>query len=248
MNRPAALTLLIALLAWGAESAARADRLVTRDGSIIETRGPWEVRGKLVVFKLADGTLASLRLSEADLEASAELARAAEERARQASRQAAEPPAAKPEAAMVLTDMDVAHVDGEEPESEGGPDDEPPAGQSPVAGSGRGVQVVQWSQESDADAGTVELKGVVQNLGSSITTNLSVNVLFYDQAGGLLAAREAPLDGVVLRPAARQEFSVPLPHTLVYDEVKFQVTGRGFRTRSQSARPPGAEAPPADEP
>ena len=69
MREPRAWIALAALLAVAAGAAASADELVTRDGQVIQTQGPWEVRGKLLVFKLADGTLASLRLDEADLEA-----------------------------------------------------------------------------------------------------------------------------------------------------------------------------------
>ena len=80
----AAISLAALLLALAAGASARADELVTRDGQVIETQGSWEVRGKLLVFKLADGTLASLRLDEADLEATEQRVRAAEERARRA--------------------------------------------------------------------------------------------------------------------------------------------------------------------
>ena len=62
--------------------AADADRLVTRDGAVIETRGPWRVEGRLVIFRLPDGTLSSIRLVDADLEGSAELAGAEERQAR----------------------------------------------------------------------------------------------------------------------------------------------------------------------
>ena len=50
----------------------RADVLVTRDGERIETRGPWTVKGKQVVFTAANGTLQALRLDDVDLEASEE--------------------------------------------------------------------------------------------------------------------------------------------------------------------------------
>src|SRR3954449_11180111 len=64
----------LGLLAWGAAAyaPARADWLVTREGGRVETKGPWQVKGKLVVFARAgDGSLASLRATEVDLDASA---------------------------------------------------------------------------------------------------------------------------------------------------------------------------------
>ena len=59
-------------LAWLASGAA-ADWLVASDGSRIETKGPFKVEGKLVIFTLPNGTLGSLPLSEVDLEASRSL-------------------------------------------------------------------------------------------------------------------------------------------------------------------------------
>ena len=63
------LTLLTAsLLSFG--SAASADWLVTTDGATVETRGGWEVRGRMVIFTSPTGVLSSLPLSSVDLEAS----------------------------------------------------------------------------------------------------------------------------------------------------------------------------------
>ncbi len=57
---------------WIAASASHADWLVTRAGERVETEGPWEVKGQMVVFTQPGGTLSSLRVSEVDLEASEE--------------------------------------------------------------------------------------------------------------------------------------------------------------------------------
>jgi mycoredoxin len=96
-----------------AAGAARADWLVMADGTRVETRGEWAVKGKLVVFTGAAGALASLRLSEVDLEASRAATAAAAEEARRAREAAAkpDPPAARPGPVLVLTDADVGHVD-----------------------------------------------------------------------------------------------------------------------------------------
>ena len=58
------------LLAWLAVSPATADWLVTSTGELIETDGPWQVKGRTIVFTDAGGTLSSLRLDAVDLEAS----------------------------------------------------------------------------------------------------------------------------------------------------------------------------------
>src|SRR4030095_2502949 len=99
MNSKPALGLLIALLA--AASPATADWLVTRAGGRVETKGPWRVKGKLVVFDKTDGTLASLRLSEVDLEASRKAT--ADAHAGAAAPPAPEPPKKK---LATLTDAD----------------------------------------------------------------------------------------------------------------------------------------------
>ncbi len=84
--------------------AAAGDWLVTHDGARVETHGPWEVRGRQVLFKLPPaGTLSSMRLDEVDLDAS----RAA---TAEANRPPEPPPAeeAPQEPVLTLTDRDVS--------------------------------------------------------------------------------------------------------------------------------------------
>ena len=50
--------------------AAQADWLVLQTGLRIETKGPWTVKGKQVVYTSTDKVLRSMRLSEIDLPAS----------------------------------------------------------------------------------------------------------------------------------------------------------------------------------
>ena len=64
--------LVLAIACWVAAATSSADWLVTRNGERIETRGGWDVQGRMVVFTSASGTLSSIRLSEVDLDASAE--------------------------------------------------------------------------------------------------------------------------------------------------------------------------------
>ncbi len=92
--------------------ASHADWLVTQDGERIETKGGWQVKGRMVVFTRPEGTLSSLRLSEVDLDASREATiRAAEA----ASRPAASAPALPRRPARVITTDDVgAGVPGAE--------------------------------------------------------------------------------------------------------------------------------------
>ena len=113
-GRTPALVLAGAVLAaLLAASPAAADWLVTRGhgsaaGARVETRGPWQVKGRLVVFETAAGQLASLRLDDVDLEASREATRRAEEGARPAAAEpAAQAPPERPPRRRI-TDSDIA--------------------------------------------------------------------------------------------------------------------------------------------
>ena len=54
-------------------TAVAADLLKTHAGETIETRGPWRVKGKQVIFTNEKGVLSSLRLADIDIEASEEV-------------------------------------------------------------------------------------------------------------------------------------------------------------------------------
>ncbi len=91
---------LLAALALAAPFA-RGDWLVTREGARVETRGAWEVRGRMIVFTTPSGTLSSIRRDEIDLDAS----RAATEAAAAPQPTAAEEAPKAP--VMTLTDRDI---------------------------------------------------------------------------------------------------------------------------------------------
>ncbi len=98
-------------MAWMLAGVAHADWLVTRDGERIETRGAWEVRGRVVVFTNHGGALSSIRLDEVDLEAS----RAATEEPEQAAAQPAAP-ARKPVMTLTTRDVGLGEAGAEGPE------------------------------------------------------------------------------------------------------------------------------------
>jgi hypothetical protein len=207
--------------------AAAADQLVTRGGQIIETRGSWEALGGLLVFELADGSLASLRLEDVDLEASRRRTREAAQRATQVQDEAPPEPA---QATVVITDRDVVRARdlgaSRATQEDGG---------TPVARSGTDVQVVEWSEEPEGETG-LALRGVIQNLGSGFATGVEGTALFYDESGALVASRDVQFQNGPLAPAARRDFSVSLPDTLIYEEVKVLVVGRGFRSVGPTVR------------
>ncbi len=72
LNARALLKRSLSIVVWMVVSVqpATADWLIGRDGSKLETRGPWKVQGSLIVLTLPDGRLASIAVGDVDLERS----------------------------------------------------------------------------------------------------------------------------------------------------------------------------------
>lgn len=208
-SRPLAAWLGAAALCWTAVPPANADWLVTRDGARVETDGPWEVRGRQVVFTLPNGTLSALRLDEVDLEASdkATAASLAEE---------APPPAPERRPVLVLTNDDLprrarsaapSEEGAETPAEEGdapADDGEPPRPASTVA-------VTSWNAQPSADVSGLELVGVVRNTGSGIAANVTVSVTVVDPEGRTLLETSAFLRSDAIAPGRSTTFRALLP-------------------------------------
>lgn len=211
----------LALLASG----AAADWLVASDGSRIETQGPFKVEGKLVIFTLPNGTLGSMPASKIDLEATRALA----ERAVAEARPAEEP--ARPKAVLVITDADVGHPNltavatAEEGET-------PPAETPSPA-----LEVRGWREEVDLESTSVAINGTLANPTANPATSIAVDVLLFDEEGGLLERSQARLERGFLNPGATTRFTAIFNETLSYDRVEFDIRSRGFMSN-----------PPADEP
>ncbi len=109
-------------------SPVAGDWLVLRDGTRLETEGPWEVKGRQVVFTRPGGGLAALRLADVDLESSAEATDVSQAEPAVADPATAEPPppgkVRRRPSVLTLTDDDLR--------SGRGPDAEDPS--EPVAG------------------------------------------------------------------------------------------------------------------
>ena len=237
-NRPrpglAALAFaLCATILLGAPAAA--DLLVTRDGSVIETRGPWRVQGRLVIFELADGQLASMQLGEVDLDAS----RAAMEKAVAAAEKP--PKAAPPEkkAVMVLTDADVRSAPpaaddideeaAEEAQATGSP---PPAAQRLVVSS--------WEDTSGPDG--VVITGELVNQSPDVAGNIGLGVLLYDREGEPLESVQATVTSQVLQPGQRARFRADVQGVFDFSALSFAPESLGLAVASEEA-----ESPPGDE-
>jgi hypothetical protein len=237
--------------------AAHADWLVTREGARIETAGPWSVRGKLVVFKLAKGDLSSMRVEQVDLAASQ--ATTAQAKARQQEEKAAAAvPAAerlRRKSVLVLTDKDFKKVTppgepaapGETAEGEGGAPSTAADGESspaPAASSSNALEIAGWERVEESGFRGVSLVGTLRNNTSDTVTEIDLQASLYDETGNLIARVPAELETAALGPGESAGFTVRVEGTYTFAAVKFQARGGGFRTRSAPEPAPAAEEAP----
>lgn len=216
----AVLAALVGLAAAALASPVAADWLVTRDGTHIETRGPWEVRGRTVVFTGANGTLSSMRLSEVDLEAST----AATERAKAPPpprEEQQKPPEGEKEPVLVLTDADVGHVEHRRPavSAEAGAE----------AASGSPLEVVSWSEINEPDTFDVQIFGTLRNNGEEVATEISLEVRLLDADGKLLAETPAVLTQRNLSPGESTNFRAAFPGIFGFNAIRFDARHASFK-------------------
>jgi hypothetical protein len=211
--------LAVLLLPVGGASPAEAEWLVTREGGRVEIQGKPQVKGKLVVFTRADGTLASLRLSEVDLEASERVT--AEEKEKKETGVVAQEPAKKKSVASV-TDDNLVRTKKPEPPPGAAPSGEAaPAADAP-APSGPAT-VGTWKQQDLPGGNGMELIGSLENKGDKIATGLALTVQLYNETGQLLATGQGILMGGSIPPGGKLDFKVPFPGLFTFSDAKFQV-------------------------
>jgi hypothetical protein len=210
--------LTVAVLAIAA--SAQADLLVMRDGTRVETRGPWEERGRLVVFTDPSGKLLSIRLSDVDVEASHAATKAAEE----ARNRPVEPPAPT-EAVFRITDADVAHIDPE--------DEADDLEGEAVDVEEEAVAVATWEKiESTVDEG-VGVRGTIENRGQDVAVAIQVTATIYDLEGLVVGTGAAQLGSTGLVPGESTELVASFPDVLDFEAVRFDVTHQSLATRQE---------------
>ena len=221
-------------LAMLVATPSAADWLVLRDGTRIETDGPWQEKGRQVVFTRVNGALSTLRLADVDLEAS---------RAATAERPAPEAPAPegeRPRAVLRLTDDDIRPAV---------PDVEADGGDSAVAEPEETaaetapeelVTLVSWESRESRDVDGLEILGRVRNQGDDLAAAVRVKVSLRDENGALLSDSQAFLRSSSLAPGQSSSFRVMLPgiYTLLVDptfEVSSErITVQGPRRNDES--------------
>lgn len=201
---------------------AAADWLVTRDGARIETAGPWRVENRLVVFERPDGTYASMRLSEIDLEASERLTRELAERAR-----APEPVPEERPAVVRLTEKDlppVPRAEMEEPANAAGsaePEDGSTDGGDAEAEE-QALQIVTWRDVGGIESSGIELAGDVRNVSEHTALAVEVTVILLDEAGDVIETGPAVLTSTALPPGQTAGFRASFPGVFHYAGLEFR--------------------------
>ena len=237
-----------------------ADWIVTRQGERFEIQGTWQLKGKLVVFTLPNGTLSSMRADRVDLDAS-------KQATAQAKQQAAAPPAAaakaepKRKAVIVLTDKDFKKPLPEgaapgAPKTAGAADNA--AGTAGAAGKSAGAagskdnpspsksvpnaaEVVKWDRvpASESKAAGAELQGTVRNTSQDILTEVGVVAALYDDNGTLIGRFPAVVDTQQLPPGESSKFHLVANGVFAFAAIHWEITSKGFR----SVQPPPAPPP-----
>ena len=244
-RRPALLGALglSALLVLPGTSGA--DWLVTREGARVEIQGHWQVKGKLVVFTRTDGSLASMRLSEVDLEASERLTAEAVEAAvaadaEEATRQAAPEPEKK-KAKFVLTDADFRKpeappaAEGEEGQAQ----TVTPEGQEVGEAARKETVVVgSWRQSARTEGDGLDLFGVLQNTAGELATDVALTVELFAETGEQVGTSQAVLSAPGIRPNGSITFRAAFPNVFTFSEARFSVRSRSM---TLAPRPEGGE-------
>lgn len=248
MRRPGPGSLPVLLLLAAAAPAA-ADWLQMRDGSRVETRGPWQVKGAVVAFTLPNGTLASLRAADVDLEASERVTAEAAAPPRPAPTPA---PTPAREAVLTITDADLAPATGEAaaaaPAGTAGSGNAPTAAPgaarpaAPAAGEidpAAGLEVVAWETSYDADSSTTTLTGTVRNTGKTLAYDVAVVASTFDPEGQPLTRSEAQLAAPGVGPGRTVGFRIAYPGSMRIERAEFELSAK----RASTGQPPPDPTP-----
>lgn len=221
---------------------ATADWLVTRDGARIETLGPWKVESRLVVFKRPDGTYASMRLSEIDLEASEHLTLEMAEAAQRPKQP--EGPRKPRQPVARLSEKDLPPV---------GPRDrakEPPAEvQQPSTGSTeeedgpQPLSIPTWREVTTIDDPGLAFVGEIHNPTEHLAVGITVTVTLYDAEDEEIAATAATLTNDTVPPRKNGAFRASFPGIFHYVRAYFDVSGEMVLT--DQGQQDEAEEPPS---
>jgi len=211
--RPALFLILAVVLSFAVCGPAEADWLVMNDGSRIETTGPWEIRGRMLLFHDSAGKLSSVRASDVHLEASEQLTEAAK-RQRETAARPAKPVQRK--SVLRLTDDDVSHVDptvAPQTNSEGA--EAAPSNES-------GLAVSSWDRDFDDETGGVLIRGSLRNGEAVQVRSVSLYVVLRSDNNTMVGRSRARLDRPFLKPGEETSFIATFPGITDFANAEFK--------------------------
>ncbi len=247
--------MILACLLGAAAVAMQADWIVTRDGERFEIKGSWQLKGKLAVFTLPDGTLSSVRADRIDSEASKRLT----DQIRDEAAAAAAPPKAvvktPRKSVIVLTDKDFLKApppaeDGAKSPGDksrtapGAADAKAAKADAPVQEVPQAVEVATWSRVPAAEAKIdgVEIKGTLHNASQRYLIEVTVAVSLFDETGTILGTFPATVENQVLPPSESTGFQVAAGGIYTFATLRWETHGRAFRELPEPKAPaPGSE-------
>jgi hypothetical protein len=239
-NRVAFAMFLLAAVLPAARGSA--DWLVTREGGRVETKGPWKVRGKLVVFTQAGGTLSSLRLADVDLDASEKITAEVVAAAARAAEPREHPRVEKKEAVFVVTDETLKKsAPPAEPATEGAEAGAAVSGVVAATGAASGdkgrspVVVDNWRQVRRTEGDGIEILGTLRNSSGAIAAEAGVTVKLYDENGKLLATADGVLSMPSIKPESSTSFRASFPGLFAFADIKFETKGWGLKLDTPKA-------------
>lgn len=234
VNRLSRTLLPLAAAVLAAAAPAAADWLVTRDGARVETKGPWKVDGRRIVFTAPNGTLSAIRADEVDLERSAQ-----ETEAALVATVAPAPEPEKREPVLRLTEKDLPPV---RLAPEGGSEEAaPPAQKSPL-------EVVAWERSENASTEGIEIFGTIRNSGVNAVTSPTMLLSLYGEDGGLIATAEGTINAGAIPVGRTANFRAAFPGVLDFAEVRFDVQGNVYATAAPASAEGEEEGLPLEEP
>lgn len=250
-------TAALALLLLAAVAPARADWLVTRAGGRIETKGPWQVKGKLIVFTGTNGALGSLRLADVDLPASETATVEAKKEKDKAATIAQEPPKPKERKKSVrsLTDADFSHkaaddgtakADGAGKDAKDGKTKDKAA--DPAKDNTESLVVVQsWTKENRSEGDGINLYGTLQNNGKDAATDVVLKVTLVNETNETVGTAEGVLAATSIPPNGSTSFRVPFAGVFAFSQARFEVAHKTLAIAAPGSEEAVAKkkAPPA---
>ena len=223
-----------------AASAAGSDVLVTTDGHVVETNGPWEQRGSMVIFTLDNGQLSALRAEDVDFEATERWRAALVDDPVAVPEEA---PAA-PKAKIVITDADVSHSEPVphpgETAADGAATADAESTPAATAATQSQVRVTAWDVEEPADGRGRRIFGNLRNDGNAFATGISIEVSVYDEEGALVGRQTTTPVRTSLRPGESTTFSTQFADVYVVGATQMLVTSLELEIGSEAASAGGA--------